>query len=81
MPPTKQVSTGAERQKAFRDRMTRMGMTIPRIYMTEGEQGLVREFLRHHRNERSIDWWDGFAGHEPEMDDATLVRCVAGSRR
>jgi uncharacterized protein YjfI (DUF2170 family) len=30
-----------------------MGMTIPRIYMTEGEQGLVREFLRHHRNERT----------------------------
>jgi len=53
MPPTKQVSTGAERQKAFRDRMTRMGMTIPRIYMTEGEQGLVREFLRHQRNERT----------------------------
>lgn len=53
MPPTKQVSTGAKRQKAFRDRMTRMGMTIPRIYMTEGEQGLVREFLRHHRNERT----------------------------
>jgi uncharacterized protein YjfI (DUF2170 family) len=53
MLPTKQVSTGAERQKAFRDRMTRMGMTIPRIYMTEGEQGLVREFLRHHRNERT----------------------------
>jgi len=53
MPPTKQVSTGAERQKAFRDRMTRMGMTIPRIYMTEGEQGLVRKFLRHHRNERT----------------------------
>src|ERR1700754_979169 len=53
MPPTKQVSTGAMRQKAFRDRMTRMGMTIPRIYMTEGEQGLVREFLRHQRNERT----------------------------
>lgn len=53
MPPTKLVSTGAERQKAFRDRMTRMGMTIPRIYMTEGEQGQVREFLRHHRNERT----------------------------
>jgi uncharacterized protein YjfI (DUF2170 family) len=30
-----------------------MGMTIPRIYMTEGEQGLVREFLRHHRNGRT----------------------------
>jgi uncharacterized protein YjfI (DUF2170 family) len=30
-----------------------MGMTIPRIYMTEGEQGQVREFLRHHRNERT----------------------------
>jgi uncharacterized protein YjfI (DUF2170 family) len=53
MPPTKQVSTGAKRQKAFRDRMTQMGMTIPRIYMTEGEQELVREFLRHHRNERT----------------------------
>jgi uncharacterized protein len=51
MPPTKKVSTGAERQKALRDRMTQMGMTIPRIYMTEGEQGLVREFLRHHRAE------------------------------
>jgi uncharacterized protein YjfI (DUF2170 family) len=53
MPPTKQVSTGAERQKAFRDRMTRMGMTIPRIYMTEGERELVKEFLRHRRNERT----------------------------
>ena len=30
-----------------------MGMTIPRIYMSEGEQGLVRAFLRHHRNERT----------------------------
>jgi uncharacterized protein YjfI (DUF2170 family) len=30
-----------------------MGMTIPRIYMTEGEQGLVREFLQHHRTERT----------------------------
>jgi uncharacterized protein YjfI (DUF2170 family) len=53
MPPTKKVSTGAERQKALRDRMTQMGMTIPRIYMTEGEQGLVREFLQHHRTERT----------------------------
>jgi len=53
MPPTKQVTPGAQRQKAFRDRMTRLGMTIPRIYMTEGEQGLVRDFLRHHRHERS----------------------------
>ncbi|QWT21620.1 YjfI family protein [Bacillus sp. NP157] len=53
MPPTKQVTTGAKRQKAFRDRMTRMGMTIPRIYMSEGEQGLVRDFLRHHRHERT----------------------------
>lgn len=53
MPPTKQVNAGAKRQKAFRDRMTRMGMTIPRIYMTEGEQEQVREFLRHHRNERT----------------------------
>jgi uncharacterized protein YjfI (DUF2170 family) len=53
MPPTKQVSAGAKRQKAFRDRMTRMGMTIPRIYMTEGERGLVREFLRHRRNGRT----------------------------
>lgn len=53
MPPTKQVTPGAQRQKAFRDRMTRLGMTIPRIYMTEGEQGLVRDFLRHHRHEHS----------------------------
>jgi uncharacterized protein YjfI (DUF2170 family) len=53
MPPTKKVSTGAERQKALRDRMTQVGMTIPRIYMTEGEQGLVREFLQHHRTERT----------------------------
>lgn len=47
------------RQKAFRDRMTRMGMTIPRIYMTEGEQGLVRDFLRHQRNERTDRLIDG----------------------
>ncbi|HEX7813992.1 DUF2170 family protein [Dyella sp.] len=47
------VSTGAQRQKAFRERMTRMGMTIPRIYMTSSEQALVREFLRSHRNVRT----------------------------
>ncbi|BDU18938.1 hypothetical protein DYGSA30_03950 [Dyella sp. GSA-30] len=33
--------------------MTRMGMTIPRIYMTEGERERVKAFLRHHRNERT----------------------------
>jgi uncharacterized protein YjfI (DUF2170 family) len=59
MSPTKQITSGAMRQKAFRDRMTRMGMTIPRIYMTEGEQGLVRDFLRHQRNEQTDRLIDG----------------------
>ena len=49
MSAQKPVTTGAQRQRAFRDRMTRMGMTIPRIYMTEAEQELVRRFLRHVR--------------------------------
>lgn len=53
MPTSKPMTTGAKRQKAFRDRMAQLGMTIPRIYMTEREQGLVRDFLRHQRNEQT----------------------------
>ncbi|HMH67517.1 MAG TPA: DUF2170 family protein [Pinirhizobacter sp.] len=49
MSAQKPVTSGAQRQRAFRDRMTRLGMTIPRIYMTEAEQELVRRFLRHVR--------------------------------
>jgi uncharacterized protein YjfI (DUF2170 family) len=50
MSSQKPVNAGAQRQKALRDRMTHMGMTIPRIYMNEGEQALVRRFLRHLRS-------------------------------
>lgn len=57
--PSQEVSPGAKRQKAFRDRMTRMGMTIPRIYMTESEQALVREFLRRHRSVRTEQLIEG----------------------
>ncbi|WP_017463953.1 DUF2170 family protein [Dyella ginsengisoli] len=49
----KAPSAGAARQKAFRERMSGLGMTIPRIYMTEDEQGMVREFLRRARGEHT----------------------------
>lgn len=53
MTTRKAPTAGAARQKAFRERMSGMGMTIPRIYMTEDEQTMVREFLRHCRGERT----------------------------
>lgn len=53
MTGSRHLSPGAKRQKAFRERMGTMGMTIPRIYMTADEQAMVRTFLRHSRGERT----------------------------
>jgi uncharacterized protein YjfI (DUF2170 family) len=61
MATSKRLNPGAKRQKALRDRMARMGMTIPRIYMDESERALVREFLRDYRSthtERLIEGMD-----------------------
>lgn len=53
MTSNRHLSPGAKRQKAFRERMGTMGMTIPRIYMTADEQAMVRTFLRQCRGERT----------------------------
>ena len=53
MTGNRHLSPGAKRQKAFRERMGTMGMTIPRIYMTADEQAMVRTFLRQCRGERT----------------------------
>ena len=55
------VSAGARRQKAFRDRMTRMGMSVPRIYMTADEQALVKDVLASHRHGRTERLIEGMA--------------------
>ncbi|BFI97514.1 MAG: hypothetical protein RSP_30240 [Rhodanobacter sp.] len=53
MAGSRHLSPGAKRQKALRERMSTMGMTIPRIYMSADEQAMVRTLLRHCRGERT----------------------------
>ncbi|WP_329742034.1 DUF2170 family protein [Dyella sp. A6] len=55
----KHLSPGAQRQKALRERMGKLGMTIPRIYMTADEQAMVRTFLHHCRGERTEQLIEG----------------------
>ncbi len=59
------VSPGAKRQKAFRERMAGLGMTIPRIYMAEDEQALVRAFLRRYRSARTEQLIEGMDTANP----------------
>lgn len=77
MTGNKHLSPGAKRQKALRERMGQLGMTIPRIYMTADEQAMVRTFLRHCRGERTerlIEGMDFSRMHEkwtaPALFDA-----------